>query len=319
MNQNNTKIAVIMPVYNAEKFLSSALESLLNQSFQDIKIICVDDASPDNCAQILKEFASKDKRIVSLKHNANQGSSAARNTGLDYVFNYLPDVEYIALMDADDRIEPNAYERAYNEAKKYDVDILNFNFLPSTAWEYKTIPSGKPLNYENNCIEAIFEHAEFYTYIVCWSKLYKKDLLKNIRFSSFKFFEDGSFAYKVLSRAKKMRVIPDVLYSYNIENPKSMCTKTSNTERLNAIFKIIKETCQDWRKLGIFEKYKYSYITHILTYASLVCPDVIQGDYTKELVESFELDILNEELLSNIPEQAQKLIFKMTNQEKCHV
>lgn len=88
MNQNNTKIAVIMPVYNAEKFLSSALESLINQSFQDIKIICVDDASPDNCAQILKEFASKDKRIVSLKHNANQSSSAARNTGLDYVFNY---------------------------------------------------------------------------------------------------------------------------------------------------------------------------------------------------------------------------------------
>lgn len=316
MNKSNAKIAVVMPVYNAEKFLNSAIESLLQQSFKDIKIICVNDASTDNCEQILNYYAKKDDRIVILKHNENKGSAAARNTGLDYIFNNYNEIEYIALMDADDRIEKNAYEVAYNEARKYDVDILNFNFLPSTAWEYKTVPSGEPLTYKDNCIEAIFKCKEFYTYIVCWSKLYKKDLLENIRFSDFKFFEDGSFAYKVLPRAKKMRVIPDIFYSYNIENSKSMCTKTSGKIRLNYIFKIIKETCNDWKNLKIFEKYKYDYIMHILTYISLVCPDVIDGDYKKELNDSFGLDILDEEILANVSEEAKNLIFKMTNQEK---
>ncbi|MBQ2671499.1 MAG: glycosyltransferase [Clostridia bacterium] len=316
MNQRNSKIAVIMPVYNAEKFLSSALESLINQSFKDICIVCVDDASPDNCRKILDDYAKKDNRIVVLHHDVNQGSSAARNTGIDYVVNNLSSVEYVAFMDSDDIIETNAYERAYDEAKKYDVDILNFNFLPSTAWEYKTIPSGEPLNYENNCIEALFSHAEFYTYIVCWSKLYKKDLLKNIRFSKFNFFEDGCFAYKVLPRAKKMRVIPDVFYKYNIENPSSMCTKTSNKDRLRSIFEIIKETCNDWRKLGIFEKYKHNYISHILTYTGLVCPDVIEGNYTKELNDSFGLNILDENVLNNVSQETKDQIFKMTGKVK---
>ena len=129
MNQNNVKIAVVMPVYNAEKFLSSALESLINQSFKDICVVCVNDASPDNCGKILEDYKKKDNRIIVLNHDVNRGSSSARNTGIDYVLDNLSDVEYIAFMDADDHIEVNAYEKAYGEAKKNDVDILNFNFF----------------------------------------------------------------------------------------------------------------------------------------------------------------------------------------------
>lgn len=66
---------------------------MINQSFNYIKIVCVDDASPDNCGQILKDYAAKDNRIVTLKHNINEGSSVAKNTGLDHVFDSLPDVE----------------------------------------------------------------------------------------------------------------------------------------------------------------------------------------------------------------------------------
>jgi glycosyltransferase involved in cell wall biosynthesis len=307
----SAKVAVVMPIYNAERFLNVALESLLNQSLKEIKVICVDDASPDNCRTILEAYSKRDNRIIVLKHATNQGCSLARNTGIDYIVDNLPEVEYIAFMDADDRIEPDAYERAYSEAKNFDVDILNFNFLPSTAWQYKTVPSGKPLNYENNCIEAIFEHAEFYTYVVCWSKLYKRDLLNNMRFSNLRFFEDGSFAYKVLPRAKRMRVIPDILYVYNIENQESLCTKISGANRLHTIFTIIKETCEDWRKLGIFEKYKYKYISHILAYAALVCPDVIDGNYTEELNDSFGLNVSDSEILNHLPEETKNQIFRM--------
>ena len=310
------KIAVVVPVYNAEKFIRRGMDSLLNQSFKDIKIICVNDASPDNCANILNDYAKQDNRVIVINHETNEGAGASRNTGLNYIYKNFPDVEYISFIDADDRIELNTYDKAYNEAKKCNADILNWNFLPSTYWQYKTEATNDILDYDGNCLEALFEHKEFYTFIVCWSKLYKKELLENIRFSGRKFFEDGSFAYKVLTRAKKMRVIPDTLYEYNIENPDNLCSKIDSANRLKAIFNTIKETFADWRKLGILGKYKYQYMQHILLYASLVCPDVLDNDYTNELNDCFGFNVLSEETMKNVSEETKNYILKMTKKIK---
>lgn len=307
------KIAVVVPVYKAESFIRRGIESLLNQSFADIKIICVNDASPDNCEGILKDIAKRDSRVVVIEHDENKGAGAARNTGLDYIYENFPEVEYITFMDADDRIEPNTYERAYSEAKKCDADILNWNFLPSTYWQYKTEATVDVVDYDGNCLDALFEHEQFYTFVLCWSKLYKKELLENIRFSGRQFFEDGSFAYKVLPRAKKMRVIPDTLYEYNIENPDNLCSKIDETSRLKAIFNTIKETFADWAGLGILEEYKYKFMQHILLYASLVCPGVLDGDYMSELNSSFGFNVLSEETMGNVPEATKSYIKKMTN------
>ncbi len=310
------KIAVVMPIYNAEKFLRGGLDSLLNQTFKYIKVICVNDASSDSCAEILDEYAKKDNRVVVITHEVNKGAGMSRNTGLDYIYDNLPNIEYISLVDADDKIEPNTYEKTYEEAKKANADILNFNFLPSTYWQYKTEANTEPLDYEGNCLDALFEHKEFYTFVVCWSKLYKKELLEDIRFSDLGFFEDGNFAYKVLPRAKKMRVIPDTLYQYNIENPESTCGKIDGKNRLKAIFNTIKDTVVDWGKLGILEKYKYQYMQHILLYMSLVCPDVLEGDYVTELNNSFGLNILDEQTMNNVSDDTKAYILKMTKKDE---
>lgn len=309
------KIAVIVPVYNAELFVGKCLDSILNQEFKDIKVICINDDSKDNSMKILEEYAKKDNRVILINHEKNKGAGVARNTGLDYVFNNLPMVEYISFVDADDKIEPNTYAKTYEEAKATGADIINYNFLPSTYWEYKTEANTESVDYEDNCIEAVFDYQEFYTFVLCWSKLYKKELLKELRFSEQKFFEDGSFAYKVLPRAKKMRIIPDVLYFYNIENPESTCGKIDENKRLMAIFNTMKETIKDWKKLGIYEKYKYDFIKHILLYTSMVCPNVFAGDYTAELNESLDIDILSENVEENVPEETKQLIYKMTNKD----
>lgn len=306
------KIAVIVPVYKAEKFLKGCLDSILEQSFKDIKVICVNDASPDNSAMILEEYSKNDNRVIVITHEENKGASTARNTGLDYVFENIPSVEYISLVDADDKIEPETFEKAYQEAKESNADILNYNFLPSTYWDYKTEANTEPVDYEGNCVEAIFDYKEFYTFVVCWSKIYKKELLENIRFSDQKFFEDGSFAYKVLPRAKKLRVIPDTFYYYNIENPDSTCSKLDEEHRLNAIFDTMKETVTDWKKLGIYEKYKYDYIKHILLYTSMVCPNAFEGDYQEKLSKSLDIDVLSDEVMKNVPEETKGYILKMT-------
>jgi len=309
-----TKIAVVVPVYKAESFIRRTIDCLRNQSFRDIKIIFVNDASPDNCLEILNDYAKQDDRIVVISHEVNKGAGAARNTGLDYIYKNLPEVEYISFVDADDRIELNTYERAYSEAKKINADILNWNFLPSTYWQYKTEATSDVLDYDGNCLDALFERKEFYTFVVCWSKLYKRELLENIRFSGRQFFEDGSFAYKVLPRAKKMRVIPDTLYEYNIENPDNLCGKVDEANRLRAIFNTIRETFADWQELGILEQYKYQYMQHILLYASLVCPGALEGDYAGELNNSFGFDVLSDETMSIVSEETKGYILKMTKQ-----
>ncbi|HOZ89077.1 MAG TPA: glycosyltransferase family 2 protein, partial [Bacilli bacterium] len=162
------KIAVIVPVYKAEKFLERCLDSILNQTLKEIKVICVDNASPDNCGAILKKYAAEDDRIVVITHKENMGPSVSRNDGLDYVYNNIPEAEYIAFVDADDKIEPDTYETVYNEGIKSQADIVNFNFLPSTYWSYKTVPTTEPVDYKGNCLRAIFDNEQFYTFVVCW-------------------------------------------------------------------------------------------------------------------------------------------------------
>lgn len=305
------KVTVVMPVYKAEKFLRIGLDCLTNQTLKEIAVICVNDASPDNSKDILEEYAKKDDRIVIINHDTNQGASKSRNDGLDYIFENIPDTEFIAFFDADDKIELNAYEKCYKEAIEHNADILNFNFLPSTYWEYKTEPTGDAIEYVNNCIETLFDFNEFYTFIVCWSKIYKKELLKDIRFPEQKFFEDGAFAYKVLPKAKKLRLIPDTLYEYNIENPNSTCCDMDEIKRLKDIFKTMKDTLNEWKKIGISEEYKYKFIKHILLYTSLVCPNILNGDYRKQLNENLEINVNDELENDNIPKETKDIIKRM--------
>lgn len=308
----NSKIAVIMPVYNAGKFLRESLDSVLNQKFKDISLICIDDESKDNSRDILEEYSKKDDRIVYLKNDKNSGPSATRNKGLDYVFENMPDAEYITFVDADDKIDENTFEKSYKEAKEHNVDILNYNFIANTYWNYDTKAIGDVVEYDNDCLNAIFDRENFYTFVVCWSKLYKKDLLKDIRFGDYKFFEDGAFAYKTLARAKNIRAIPDIFYIYNIENPDSTCSKLKEKERIDSIFNVINDTLVDWKEIGIRDKFEDKFIDHIFLYTSLVCPSILEDEnYSDKIYSLFDKDILNR----NIKDTTKVLIKKMTNNE----
>ena len=101
---SNPKISVIIPVYNVEKYLSECLDSIVNQTFKDIEVICVNDCSTDNSLSILKEYASKDKRIKIISISSNRGCGYARKIALREASG-----EYILLCDSDDKY-------SYNEA-----------------------------------------------------------------------------------------------------------------------------------------------------------------------------------------------------------
>ncbi len=118
---NNIAVSVIVPVYNAKKYLVKCLDSIINQTLKNIEIIIIDDGSSDGSSEICLEYAAKDKRIIYFKKE-NEGLAAARQDGIERASG-----EYIGFVDSDDWLELNMYERMYNEALKETADIVFCN------------------------------------------------------------------------------------------------------------------------------------------------------------------------------------------------
>ncbi|WP_297208348.1 glycosyltransferase family 2 protein [uncultured Brachyspira sp.] len=121
MNNNvEPFISIIIPVYNTEQYLKRCLDSVVNQTFKDIEIIIVNDCSPKNCDEIVKEY--NDERIVYIKHDVNKGLLLARKTG-----NLNANGKYITYLDSDDELDINACQFIYNEYQKREVDVIHFS------------------------------------------------------------------------------------------------------------------------------------------------------------------------------------------------
>ena len=119
----NPKISVILSAYNEEKFISKAIESVVNQTLKDIEIIIINDGSTDNTLDIINSFAEKDNRIVVIDQQ-NIGLGASRNKGMK-----IAQGEYVTFLDADDWFTEDAFEIAYNEAKAKDTDITMYQMI----------------------------------------------------------------------------------------------------------------------------------------------------------------------------------------------
>ena len=116
------KISVLIPIYNVEKYLRECLESLVNQTFQDIEFICINDGSTDSSLKILEEYAQKDSRIKII-NKENSGYGASMNMGLDAASG-----EYIGIVESDDFVSSNMFEDLYNLAEKNNADIVKSDY-----------------------------------------------------------------------------------------------------------------------------------------------------------------------------------------------
>ena len=112
------KVSVVMPVYNAEKYLKRSIESILNQTLKELELILVNDGSKDRSIDICREYEQKDSRII-VVDKKNEGACIARNTGI-----YLAKGEYLQLVDADDYCELNMLEEQYTLAKSTNAEVV---------------------------------------------------------------------------------------------------------------------------------------------------------------------------------------------------
>ena len=136
------KVSVIVPVYKVEKYLNKCVDSIINQTLEDIEIILVDDGSPDNCGKICDDYAQKDNRIVVI-HKTNGGLSDARNAGLEVARG-----EYIGFVDSDDYIAPEMISLLYGVCKKNSTDIAGCDL----AYVYETTDR---VDYNSNKQESV--------------------------------------------------------------------------------------------------------------------------------------------------------------------
>ena len=260
----NPKISVIIPVYNAEKYISQCLDSVVNQTFKDFEIICVNDGTKDDSAHILYSYAFKYPNIRILNQK-NQGSSVARNTGME-----MAKGEYIYFMDADDYIHPQLLQMTYHFAKKYKAPLVAFNIMREDKGE--VLPTGNYEKYNLKKIKPIstIYPLKYHSYVnsktpVCNSvclKLLHRDLLKGVKFQPGNYYEDFIFSFILMSKNPRTIILPHKLYFYR-KNEESKTNVDFSPKKLYGYYQalsIIREQYQskpdqrEWRfiKQNIF-------------------------------------------------------------------
>lgn len=203
------KVSIIVPVYNVDKYLKKSLESLINQTLQEIEIICINDGSTDNSLKILQEYSLKDTRIR-LIDQANQGVSAARNIGISFATG-----EYIGFCDPDDWVCTDFYEKLYYYAVKYNCDFSACGIINIKNNKNKNI-----LSYQNiEIAEKYYDKLKLFKcpdHCYIWNKIYKASELKkyNLEFVKGFTFEDVIFTPQALFHLKRGVTVPDINYFY---------------------------------------------------------------------------------------------------------
>lgn len=204
-------ITIIIPVFNAENYITSCLESILQQSYSNIEIIVINDGSIDNTEKIIEEYCIKDPRIHYISQ-INSGPSAARNRGLKSATG-----EYIMFLDADDWLEKKCCEISINTIKAYHADMLMFDYykvINNEKYPYNSF-SKKFIEFQKNKENLNFVYDM--RAISVWGKLYKTLSIKNIFFDeTIKISEDVDFNFRVYNQIDKIVYIQKYLLNYRV-------------------------------------------------------------------------------------------------------
>ena len=273
-----TKVSVVVPIYNVEKYIKKCMDSLVNQTLQEIQIILVNDGSTDESGNIAKEYASKYTNKIIYLEKENGGLSDARNFGMRYA-----EGEYIAFLDSDDYVENTMCEEMYNKAIQEVSDYVECDFV----WEYPNkVKKDKRIPYSNK--KEMLTNVR----VVAWNKLIKREILEknNISFPKGLRYEDIEFTYKLIPYLNKVSYV-DKEFVHYVQRNNSIANVQN--ERTAEVFTIFDNIIKYYQEKGFYEEYKeeleYSY-SRILLCSSLkrICKIKDSKTRKKLIKETFE-------------------------------
>ncbi len=223
------KISVIVPVYNVEKYIKQSLDSIINQTLNDIEIICVNDGSTDSSREILEQYKQKDSRIIIIDKK-NGGLSSARNAGME-----VAKGEFISFIDSDDWVKEDFLEKLYNNITTYnsDISICAVNQYDETKQDFISPDKYFTLEYFDKSFDnRAFSYTDTKEFLmnVCvmaWNKLYRRSFLESTqaRFPDGLIFEDGPFFFSIFFKTQKVSIVRDRMYNYRINRNGSIVQK----------------------------------------------------------------------------------------------
>lgn len=211
-----SKVSVIVPVYNAEKYLREAIESVLHQTYTDFELLLINDRSTDRSKEICKEYAQNDNRIILLENNTeNHGPGPTRNIGLDHATG-----EFIYFMDADDWIDKSLLETCINRMRETNADIVQVGVEYHQADGNSTLQ----LCHKGDClitkddIKKDFLNFWRENIISLWLQFFRHDTVKGLRFENIINSEDACYIMDVFCNAEKIAYVQKTLYHYRYVN-----------------------------------------------------------------------------------------------------
>lgn len=231
-------ISVIVPIYNVEKFLPMCLDSICNQTYQNLEIICVNDGSTDRCGEICEYYAKRDGRIKVI-HKINGGLHAARISGIEVATG-----AYVGYVDSDDWIEPQMYEKMITVAEKYQAPIVECGIFDATeSGEKIRLPYLDEGKYEGEQFEHCVRSHLMYTgnffesgvtpYL--WNKLFRRDVVyswQTVPGELMELYNDDMVTWPAVNAAQSLYVLREPLYHYRVRAGSLKRSKRNNTEVL---------------------------------------------------------------------------------------
>lgn len=273
-------ISVIIPVYNAEKYLEECLRSVLFRSDANLEVICVDDGSTDRSPEILRKLAEKDQRIRILT-TGNQGAGAARNAGLREARG-----EYLSFLDADDFFEMDMLDRAWNKARREKLDLVVFssdNFLEDK--QAFTPPQGirKELLPENRPFAGTDIPKDTFRLFVgwAWDKLFRTEWIREMKlaFAELPSSNDLSFVFAAVAAAKRIGILPGTPLAHHRRYSGSISTGRDRT--WDCYYKALLELRENLKRLGLFERFERDFVNYALYFSFWQMTTVSETGYRK--------------------------------------
>lgn len=267
-------LSVIVPFYNVENYIEKCLETLVNQTLQDIEIILVNDGSQDKSVDIVKKYINKYSDKITYLEKENGGLSDARNYALPYAKG-----EYIAFLDSDDYVEKTMYKDMYELAKKENSDMVECDFY----WEY---PDKKKedigIIYKNK--KEMLEKVR----VVAWNKLIKKEILEKskVTFPKGYRYEDVEFTYKLIPYIEKVSFLKKPCVHY-IQREGSISNKQN--ERNKEIFDVLEHVINYYIENKWYNEYKneleYVYVRYAFCSSMLRIVKIEDEEIRKKLLK----------------------------------
>lgn len=292
-----TRLSIIVPIYNAEKYLGDTIQSLLKQTYTDFEILLVDDGSTDNSLKICNIFAELDKRIKVI-HKDNGGVSSARNSGLVKAVG-----QYIAFVDADDLIEPDMYRLLIKSLEHSSADVAMCGIVTETV--YKIPNSITVKDYQivyDKPLKLLLDETLGTGYV--WNKVFRNSSIGSIRFDeAIVYSEDQLFITEVLMRCNAIVLLPQILYHY-MQHQDSLSWQDGNYGIWQGNFRARKRIYQmilSQESEGILQKYVFEeYVKAILACIRYTIKYREEAEYHR-IMEKYGLTINKYLRSANLP------------------